>query len=227
MRHGILEVALFVTGLSIACDSGSQDEAGVDLPAKSRSLGDLKQSTPPPSMTEEERAAKLRAAGITPQDELEREAKAEYERSERLYIKERMPKYDKLLKEFTQLVAEFEQAAAKIAKSKKPDAEIEKFKEKYGKKTGPFFDQYNELTDQRSRGGDTQVDLDKAVRRWQELKDELSAEMAAGEELKAAIAEIREQVSAVEKQLQEIKSDASLKEDAAAQAADGKAAKTE
>jgi hypothetical protein len=31
----------------------------------------------------------------------------------------------------------------------------------------------------------------------------------------------------VEKQLQEIKSDASLKEDAAAQAADGKAAKTE
>jgi hypothetical protein len=209
MRVANLCSLLVACTVLVGCDSGKEPDLGIP---QTKSVYDLKQEKKS-KLSPEELAEERRKAGFKSHEEQIAEAKATYEIMEKGYVKGRLPAYRALLASLRKEMDAVEKAAAGFAKAKDPQAAHAKFDEKAKETKKTLLDGYDELTDTGSRGGNFQIELDKAVRGWEGLVKELSPEIAADEGFPAALAEIRKQIDAVEAELEAIEKDDSIEAD--------------
>jgi hypothetical protein len=208
---------LVVCSVFVGCDSKEPD---LGIP-QTKSVYDLKQAKKS-ELSEEELAEERRKAGFKSHEEQVAEAKETYEKMEKGYVKGRLPAYRDLLASLRKELDAVEKAAASIAKAKDAQAASDKFKEKYRDKKKALIDRYDDLTEKGARGGDLQIELDKAVRGWEGVVKELSPEVAADEGFPAALTEIRKQFDVVAEALDAIENDESIEADEVADASGGK-----
>ena len=209
MRIASLCSVLALCHVLIGCDSGKEPDLGIP---QTKSVSDLKQEKKS-KLSPEELAEERRKAGFKTQEEQIEEAKQAYDQMEKGYVKGRLPAYRELVASLRKELDAVEKAAAGFAKAKDPQAAHTKFDEKYKDTKKKLIERYDELTEKGSRGGNFQVELDKAVRGWEGLVRELNAEVAADEGFPAAITEIRNQIEAVEAELGEIAKDDTIEAD--------------
>lgn len=192
-----------------ACDSQKEPDLGIP---KTKDISELQQSSKS-KMSKEELDEARRKAGFKTKEDEEREmaeAKAAYERSEQAFVKGRVDQYRALIKELRTHLGKVEKAAKKWAEKDDATKEFERFAEAYKKDQTAFFETYDELTEKGSRGGNLQVTLDHAVRSWESLGKELSAEIAKADGFDATLQDIRTKLDEVEATIAEIEKDESV-----------------
>jgi hypothetical protein len=218
MRVADLCPWLVMCSLLVGCDSGKDPDLGMP---QTKSVYDLKQSKKS-QLSDEELAEERRKAGFKTDEEVMAEAKERYEEMEKGYVKGRLPAYRALLASVRKELDAVEKAAASFGKAKDAEGAHAKWAEKYRDKKKALLEEYNELTETGSRGGNLQVELDKAVQGWAGLVAGLSPEVAADEGFPAALAEIRKQFDVVAEELDAIEKDESIEADEVADASAGK-----
>ncbi|MFV8752065.1 hypothetical protein ACNOYE_16080 [Nannocystaceae bacterium ST9] len=192
---------LFVSGsLALtACDGARQEK--LNTHKQTRDLKDYN-----PEMSPEELANARKAAGHDSQDEIAAENAKMFEKGAREWIKTRMPEYRDFVADFRDHVDTIEKEAPKW----KDDKAFAKFEEKYKERVKTFVETYDELTGKGAEGGNTQVEIGKAFRDWEALKDELSPGVADSERFPEILKGIRDTLDVVGKALDEIEADETL-----------------
>jgi len=193
-------------GLLGGCDSGTPEDLG--LP-QTKDISELKQA-PKTDMSKAELEEARRRAGFKSPSERQAEALAVYVASEKSYVKGRLKGFRRLTTDLRGMLTEIEKEAPKWTKARDPDAAFAKFRTKYGKRTKKFNDDYEKLTEEHSRGGDTTAELDKAVRDWQNLNDDLGPGISEADAFAAALSAIRTQLDVVDQAIDAIEKDDSI-----------------
>jgi len=201
MRSIIVSVA-FLSFAPLGCDSAPTEEKKAD---KGKTAFDLKQGAP--KQSKEELDAARKKAGFKSNEEVMEEAKAKYENDSKVYIKERVKDYRKLLDDVRKKLDEIEKAAPKWAD--KPAA-FESWNEKYKKDVSKLIKGYDELTAKGSEGGNTQSVLGTAIQAWEDLGRDLGPEISKQEAFATTLAGIRTQLDAVSKEIDAIEKDDTL-----------------
>jgi hypothetical protein len=201
MRKIIVALAL-VSFAPLGCDNTRTEEKKAD---KGKTAFDLKQGAPKQSQEELEAARKK--AGFKSNEEVMEEAKAKYERDSKIYIKERLKDYRKLLDDVRKKLDEIEKAAPKWADKA---AAFESWNDKYKKDVSKIIKGYDELTAKGSEGGNTQSILGTAVQAWEDLGRDLGPDISKQEAFATTLAGIRTQLDAVAKELDAIEKDDTL-----------------
>lgn len=209
-----LAVCFVLTG----CDSDKEPDMGIP---QTKSVYELKQNKSS-KLSPEELAEERRKAGFKSHEEQIAEAKETYELMEKGYVKGRLSAYRDLLASLRKEMNAIEKTASTFAKAKDPQAAHAKFDEKYKDTKKAVLDAYDTLTEKGSRGGNLQVELEKAVAGWEGLVKNLSPEVAADEGFPAALAEIRKQIDLVEAELETIEKDDAIEADEVEDAGDAK-----
>lgn len=206
MTRVVTAILLSVSLAPLACGGGGEGESAIakSMPKPTKSLKDLKQKSS--DMTPEELAEARRKAGFKSRDEIAAENAAEFEKSAREYIKTRMKEYKALLGDLRGALDSLE----KWSGGKNAAKGFDKFAEKYRESAKEITKTYDTLTARGAEGGNTQAMLGKAFRSWEDLNNDLSPELAGGDRLSTAIAEIRKSYDEVEKALEDIDKDESL-----------------
>jgi hypothetical protein len=202
-----LLVSSFV--LCVGCGGGGENPYAVKKETKS--LSDLKQSSP--EVSEEEAEKKRKELGIKTNDEIAAENAAMFEKGAREYVKTRLDEYKELLGEVRGDLDSLEKEAPKWADAKDPQAAFDKFSEKHAEWSKEFKKTYDTLTGHGAEGGNVQAVLGKAFRTWEELDGALGPEIGKNEQFKTTLDAIRKDLDEVEKALGEIEKDDSLKVD--------------
>jgi hypothetical protein len=197
---------LLALSLTPACDSKEEPDLG--LP-ETKSLSELKKSTKN-EMSKEELEEARRKAGFKDQEELEAEARAAYEASEKSFVKGRVDRYRKLFETLRKKLDQVEKQAPKWASAKDPDAAFGKFQEKYKEETKAFLDEYDELTEKGSRGGDMQAELNKIISTWENLNGDLGPKISEADGFPTTLEAIRKGLDEIEKTIDEIDKDESI-----------------
>jgi len=204
-------LSLFSLGFgTVACDSSAK-EPNLGLP-KTKSISELKQESKS-EMTKEELEAARRQAGFKSPEEQRAEALAEYVKSERAYVKGHLKEFREMTGAVRKHLETIEQAAPKWAKAKDPDAAFGKFKDKYQESIKGLNDAYDKARES-GRGGDTFVELSKAIGGWQDLNADLGPQIAEAEGFTVTLTAIREQLDAVDAQLKAIETDDTIEAEA-------------
>jgi hypothetical protein len=197
-----LALAILLTSGSLApmgCDGERQEK--LNTHKQTRDLKDYN-----PEMTPEELAEARKAAGHDSQDEIAAENARIFEKGAREWIKTRMPEYRDFVADFRDHIDTIEKEAPKW----KDDKAFAKFDEKYKERVKTFVETYDELTGKGAEGGNTQVELGKAFRDWEALKDELSPGVADSERFPEILKGIRDTLDTVSKALDDIEADETL-----------------
>lgn len=216
-----MRVALIGTGLALVFSLGGCDQKEPDLGIpKTRDMTELKQSKDT-KMSKEELEAARREAGFKSHEEQVAEAKEAYDKMEKGYVKGRVDQYREMLDALGKKLDAIEKAAAKWTKAKDAAGAFAKFEEKYKEEKKEFIDAYMELTEERSRGGNFQVEVDKAVTGWEELVGALGPDTTE-EDVKSATEEIRKQITVVSEELDAIEKDESIEADEVEAEGEGK-----
>lgn len=208
MRARLSVKRVAVAGLltMAACDTG---QPKVEPPPKTKSIGDLKQSAKT-DMTPEELEEARRKAGFKDSDELAKENIAVMAKGEREFVKTRLAEHRELVKGLRGLLATVEKQAPKWVKAKDPKAAYDKFATTYKEDTAALTETYKKLLE-----GGTQIDIQAkfvgAFRAFENLNGDLGPELAADEKLGKALEDLRGQLDTIEKELEAIEADDSLK----------------
>jgi hypothetical protein len=202
MRSTILPL-VFASLAVVGCDNSAPTEEKKQ--DKGKTAFDLKQG--PPKQSKEELEAARKKAGFKTNEEVMEEAKAKYERDSKIYIKERIKDYRKLLDDVRKKIDEIEKSAPKWAE--KP-ASFESWNEKYKKDVSKITKGYDELTAKGSEGGNTQSLLGTAIQAWEDLGRDLGPEISKQEAFATTLSGIRTQLDAVAKELDAIEKDDTL-----------------
>ncbi len=202
MRSLVCTAAL-VLGLT-ACDTG---QAKVELePQKAPESKKPKK----PEMTPEELQAARRAAGFKDKDELAEENIATMKKGEREYVKTRLAEHRAMLKTIRDLLARAEKDAPKWAKAKNPQKAFDKFSEKYKEDT-KALSEVNKKLFESATGIDVQAKFIGAYRAFENLNGDLAPEISAEEGFAKAITDLKAQLDEIDKDLEAIEKDESLK----------------
>jgi hypothetical protein len=202
MRSIIVSIAL-VSFAPLGCDNTAPTEEKKQ--DKGKTAFDLKQAAP--KQSPEELAAARKKAGFKSNEEVMEEAKAKYENDSKLYIKERLKDYRKLLDDVRKKLDEIEKSAPKWASKA---AAFESWNDKYKKDVSKIIKGYDELTAKGSEGGNTQSLLGTAIQAWEDLGRDLGPEISKQEAFATTLAGIRTQLDAVSKELDAIEKDDTL-----------------
>lgn len=191
-----------------ACDSGKPKE---EPPPKTKSLSELKQTTKT-DMSPEELEEARRKAGFADKDQLAEENIAVMRKGEREYVKTRLAEHREMLKTMRGLIDELEKEAPKWPKAKDPAKAHEKFAEGYKEKV-KALDETNKKLMESATGIDVQAKLIGAYRSFETVNDDLGPELAAAEGFATSIADLRKQLDEIDKELDAIEKDETLKID--------------
>jgi chromosome segregation ATPase len=199
MLRWVCVAALGLT--AIACDKKEEDE---DLGLKkSKSIYDVKQSTKS-EMSKEELEEARRKAGFKSHEERLEEAKAEYSKMEKGYVKARLPAFRDLLEDIRANLDGVEKAAPKWVKS---DATFEKWNAKYKDGVKSVKKTHDELTETGNRGGNVEVEINTLLSDWDTFNAELEPKSAEAETFKASLEALRTKIGEIEQELDAIEKD--------------------
>jgi chromosome segregation ATPase len=200
----LLTVLALVGIVSLGCDK-KEDEAKTD-DKKTKSIYDVKQASKT-EMSEKELEEARRKAGFVPHEERMEEAKAEYDKMEKGYIKGRIPAYRDLLKAVKAKVDDVEKAAPKWVSA---EAAFEKWNGKYKEDVKAIKKKENELTENGSRGGNLQVEITALFEQWDAINGALEPKISESPDFKTAVEAMRTKIGEIDKQLDEIEKDESI-----------------
>lgn len=205
---------LFVcaTGLVIglaACDSGQPKND--EPPPKTKSLSELKQTTKV-DMSPEELEEARRKAGFADKDELAEQNIAAMRKGEREFVKTRLAEHRAMLASVRGLIDRVEKEAPKWPKAKDPAKAVEKFAESYKKDVKAVDETYKKLMENATQI-DVQAKLVGAFRSFEILNGDIAPELAAEEGFATALADLRKELDEIDKELEAIEKDESLKVD--------------
>lgn len=205
-----LAAALTMAVNTGACDSGGsgKDKILDGIGPASKKLDEI--PTAKPKMTPEELKEARRKAGFKDADEIAAENAKEFEKGAREYIKTRMKEYRAFLADMRANLEDIEKQAAAWAKAKDPQKAFDKWKAKFKDAAKDLTKRYDKMTGNGVEGGNTQAELSKAFRGWEDLKADLSQDIASNERFGAALEEIRKNLDEVEKALEDIDKDENL-----------------
>lgn len=206
MRLFVCATAL-VIGL-VGCDSKPKEEPP---PAKTKSLSDLKQTTKT-DMSPEELEEARRKAGFADKDQLAEENIAVMKKGEREYVKTRLAEHRAMLATLRGLVDRVEKEAPAWPKAKDPAKAFEKFNAKY-KEDVKALDATNKKLMETATGIDIQAKLIGAFRSFELVNDDLGPELSTAEGFATTIADLRKQLDEIDKDLEAIEKDETLKVD--------------
>lgn len=200
----LLSVLALVGIVSLGCDK-KEEEAKTD-DKKTKSIYDVKQASKT-EMSEKELEEARRKAGFVPHEERMEEAKAEYDKMEKGYIKGRLPAYRDLLKAVKGKVDDVEKAAPKWVGA---DAAFEKWNGKYKEDVKAIKKKENELTENGSRGGNLQVEITALFEQWDAINGALEPKISESPDFKTSVEAMRTKIGEIEKQLDEIEKDEAI-----------------
>jgi chromosome segregation ATPase len=198
-----LVYALVLAGFAVnGCDK--KEDSAADLEAKkTKSVFDVKQSAKT-EMSKEELEEARRKAGFKSHEERLDEAKAEYEKMERGFIKGRLPAYRDLMKGVRAKLDEVEKAAPKWAKA---EATFEKWNTKYKEDVKALKKTHDELNEKGSRGGNLEVDIGTLLTDWEAFNAELDPKISEAEGFATSLEGLRTKIGEIEKELDAIEKD--------------------
>jgi archaellum component FlaC len=205
MRSVVCAIGL-VIGLS-ACDSKPKEEP----PPKTKSLGELKQTTKT-DMSPEELEEARRKAGFADKDQLAEENIAVMRKGEREFVKTRLAEHRAMLKTLRGLLDRVEKEAPKWPKAKDSAKAFEKFAEGY-KEEVKALEETNKKLMETATGIDIQAKLIGASRSFEVINDDLSPELSTAEGFATSVADLRKQLDEIDKELDAIEKDETLKVD--------------
>ncbi|HWB75475.1 MAG TPA: hypothetical protein VG755_10985 [Nannocystaceae bacterium] len=200
-----ITITLFLVASLAGCDTKPKEE---DKAPSKKGVFDLKQA-PPTTASKEELEEARRKAGFKSNEEVMAEARAKDQKNGKIWIKERLKDYRKLVDDVKKEVDDIEKSASKWKDAKA----FEAWNEKYKKDVSKLMKGYDELTAKGTEGSDTQTMLAEAMRAWEDLRGDLGPEIATKEKeeaFKAALANIRKELDEFSKALDEIEKDDSL-----------------
>lgn len=200
----------------VGCDNKEPD-LGIK---ETKSIYDLKQEAKT-DKTQEELEEARRKAGFKSHEEQIEEAKAQYEKMERGYVKGRAERYKELLASARAKLDKIEKAAPSWAKAKNPDKAVESFKTKYDEELEAFRKEYDDLSEKGSRGGNLQSDLETVVSALENLGNDLGPQLAEAEQFQTTLKAVRDQIDAIETLIEEIEADESIEAEEVAEDAEG------
>jgi archaellum component FlaC len=195
-----------VLGLA-GCDSKPKEEP----PPKTKSISELKQ-TPKTNMSPEELEEARRKAGFADKDELAAQNIEAMRKGEREYVKTRLAEHRALLKTLRGLVDKVEKEAPKWPKAKDPAKAAEKFAEGYKEEVKAFDASYKKLMESAT-GIDVQAKLAGVKDAFELVTNDLGPELSTAEGFAAAVADVRKRIDEIEKELEVIEKDETLKVD--------------
>lgn len=193
----------------LACDSGKPKEEAP--PAKTKSLSELKQTTKT-DMSPEELQEARRKAGFADKDQLAEENIAVMKKGEREYVKTRLAEHRAMLVTLRGLLDRVEKEAPKWPKAKDPAKAFETFNEGY-KDEVKALDATNKKLMEAATGIDIQAKLIGAFRSFELVNDDLGPELSTAEGFATALADVRKQLDEIDKDLEAIEKDETLKVD--------------
>lgn len=193
--------AVALAGLTLGCDN-KQDTSELEA-KKTKSVFDVKQSAKT-EMSKEELEEARRKAGFKSHEERLEEAKAEYDKMERGYIKGRLPKYRDLMKNVRAKLEELEKAAPKWAKA---EATFEKWNGKYKEDVKALKKTHSELTENGTRGGNLEVEISTLLSDWDAFNSSLEPKVSEAENFASSLEALKTKVGEIEKELETIEKD--------------------
>jgi hypothetical protein len=208
MRSFVCATGL-VIGLA-ACDSG---QPKAEPPPKTKGIGELKQTTKT-DMSPEELEEARRKAGFADPDQLAKENIEVMRKGEREYVKTRLAEHRALSKTLRGLVDRVEKEAPKWPKAKDAAKAFEKFAEGYKEEVKAFEASYKKLMEVAT-GIDVQAKLAGVKDAFELVTNDLGPELSTAEGFAAAVAKVRTQLDEIDKELEAIEKDETLKVDAA------------
>jgi hypothetical protein len=206
-----MRIVVVATGLVlglVACDSS---QPKVETPPKTKSLSELKQTTKT-DMSPEELEEARRKAGFADQDELAAQNIEVMRKGEREYVKTRLAEHRALTKAMRGLVDRVEKEAPKWPKAKDPTKAFEKFSTGYKEEVKALDASYKKLMESAT-AIDVQAKLAKVMDAFELVNNDLGPELSTAEGFAGAVTGVRTQLDEVEKDLDAIEKDESLKID--------------
>jgi hypothetical protein len=206
MRSVVVCAIGLVIGLA-ACDSKPKEEP----PPKTKNLSELKQTTKT-DMSPEELEEARRKAGFADKDQLAEENIAVMRKGEREFVKTRLAEHRAMLKTLRGLLDRLEKEAPKWPKAKDAAKAFEKFAEGY-KEEVKALDETNKKLMEAATGIDIQAKLIRAFQAFQTVNDDLGPELSTAEGFTTSLADLRKQLDEIDKELEVIEKDETLKVD--------------
>ncbi|MEM6990022.1 MAG: hypothetical protein AAF721_05980 [Myxococcota bacterium] len=200
-------IATMLALSSTACDAKKDDPL---VPAKTKSLSELKQDVKD-TRTPEELEKARKEAGFTDPKEEAKANMAAMEKGEREFVKTRLAKYRGMTKGLRGHLDSVEKGAAAWAKAKDPQKAFDKFNETYKEDKAAFTTAYNELSENGIRGGALAATISKALRAWGDINADLGPEIGKAENFSKSLTDLRALLDDVDKDLDAIEKDETLK----------------
>lgn len=161
-------------------------------------------------MTPEELAETRRKAGFLDGAALAEERAAAREQVARAYVRTRLAEYREVVKDLRRSVDEIDRAARRWLRASDRQRAYERWRGAFRRRAEQTSAQVHRLTDGGVDGGRTQGLLAQAHRGWEDLKEDLSGDVAEDPRFTGLLANIREALDAVAAALDDIQHDDAL-----------------
>lgn len=179
---------------------------------------------PPPSRVEVAAPARAEAAAMTPDELAETRRKAGFqdsaalaeeraaarERVARVYVHTHLAEYRAVVKQLRQSADEIDRAARRWVKAGDPQRAYERWRGGFRRRSERIVIAYERLVDDGIDGGQAQLLLAQAYRRWEDLKEDLGGTVAEDQRFAGMVAGLREALDAVARLLDDIEHDEEL-----------------
>lgn len=164
----------------------------------------------PAAMTPDELAETRRKAGFLDSAALAEERAAARERVARVYVRSQLASYRAVVKQLRQSADEIDRAAKRWLKAGDPQRAYERWRGGFRRRSERITTSYQRLVDDGIDGGQTQLQLAQAYRRWEDLKEDLGGEVAEDQRFAGLVAGLREALDEVARMLDDIEHDEEL-----------------
>lgn len=163
-------------------------------------------------MTPEELAETRRKAGFLDGAALAEERAAAREQVARTYVRTRMTEYRDVVKALRRSVDEIERAARRWLRAGDRQRAYERWRGGFRRRADRTSAEYGRLDADGVDGGRTQALLAQAYRGWEDLKEDLSGDVAEDPRFMGLVSNVREALDAVAAALDDIQHDDALGE---------------
>lgn len=208
-RSLIPSALVLLASLALAACGGERKSIEDQIAPAAKKPSELKKEAKS-TMTPEELAEARRKAGFRSNEEIMAETMKEFEKGDREWIKTRLAEYRKLVDDMRATLDDMEKEAPKWAAAKDPQKAFDKWHGKFKDKVKAIIKEYDRLTEKGSKGGNTQAIFGKAFRTWEDLKNDISPDVAGNERFPEVLKSIREDLDKMSAAFDEIEKDETL-----------------